>query len=566
MARMIPPIMPEGCPPGERMLFERFASDPSTAGWSVLHSLDIARHRRQVQGEADFVVVAPGLGVAVIEVKSHRSIRREENGTWVLGSQPPRAKSPFQQASDEMHSIRDYLQKRRVALQGTPIVFAVWFTHIRARRILPTSPEWHPWQLLDRDDLEGGPGSAVSRTLEAGRKHLRDRVSGLQIDADQPSSKKTAAIVSALRPKFELATTANELKTSRSRALSSFLEEQYDALDAMAEERTVIFTGPAGSGKTFLAVEACRREVSNHATGLLLCFNSGLGRHLERTVQIAGLEVSTLHRFMLQLTKLQVPESPTDEFWTNELPNAAVEILLDAEYAYDFLVVDEIQDVCSPQYLDVLDLLVKGGLAGGRCLYFGDFDRQAIYGARDGRDVLKSRAGTLVSYKLSSNCRNLPRIGHTVEYLSNMEPGYARFRRQDDGQTTKHYWYKTDDQQVPLLIRAVRELRDEGFTAGEIVILSLRAKDSAAARCDDSWLSPQLSESTEAPANRIRTCTVHSFKGLESAAVVLTDIDDSSRRDFADLLYIGLSRATDRLVILATRDAIGSQVLPERTF
>jgi hypothetical protein len=43
------------------------------------------------------------------------------------------------------------------------------------------------------------------------------------------------------------------------------------------------------------------------------------------------------------------------------------------------LVIDEAQDLLEDEYLDVLDLLVKGGLAGGRWAFFGDFERQAIY-------------------------------------------------------------------------------------------------------------------------------------------------------------------------------------------
>ena len=39
--------------------------------WDVLHSLDLAQRGSGPLGEADFVVIAPGFGVMVIEAKTY---------------------------------------------------------------------------------------------------------------------------------------------------------------------------------------------------------------------------------------------------------------------------------------------------------------------------------------------------------------------------------------------------------------------------------------------------------------------------------------------------------------
>ena len=50
---------------------------------------------------------------------------------------------------------------------------------------------------------------------------------------------------------------------------------------------------------------------------------------------------------------------------------------------------------------------------------------------------------------------------------------------------------------------------------------------------------------------RTHYSSIYRFKGLEARAVVLTDIDDlSSSRDLS-LVYVGATRATHRLVVLA---------------
>src|SRR5687767_10592665 len=116
---MIPPVVgDETSSPGERELFERFSRDPQTSGWVVLHSLDVPRHRRQLMGEIDFVIAVPGLGVLCLEVKSHRSVRRDPDGMWHLGQGGPTRTGPFRQASEGMHSLRQYVTERAPEMGG----------------------------------------------------------------------------------------------------------------------------------------------------------------------------------------------------------------------------------------------------------------------------------------------------------------------------------------------------------------------------------------------------------------------------------------------------------------
>jgi Nuclease-related domain/UvrD-like helicase C-terminal domain/AAA domain len=555
---MIPPMISSDAPPGERQVFERLASDPLTDDWITLHSLALAQHVRQTQGEADFVVIVPEHGVAVIEVKSHTKVARLPDGQWQLGSHPPTGRGPFQQANEEMHSIRRYLRARGADLHPVPVVSGVWFTHIQARTTLPASPEWHEWQVLDLDDFRTGAARAVRRLLILGRDHLSDRLPVLRTRPYQPDTAAAAALAAILRPRFEVSAAPADVRRERESRLSAFLDEQYDALDAMSDNRSVLFTGPAGSGKTFLAVEAARREQAKGGSGRLLCFNRLLGQHLGSTVQsTAALEVGSLHSQLLRIAAVPPPPHPDRLFW-EELLITATDRLLEDNFARDFLVVDEMQDLASPEYLDVLDLLVKGGLAGGRCLFFGDFERQALYNLEDGRDTLRGRIAGLASHALMTNCRNRPRIGSAVELLAAMSPGYKRYRREDDGAQPRYYWYETAAEREDRTIQAVRDLRAEGYELDEIVLLSPRREGSVAATATDGWLTQILVDTsgTKPRRGRLRHTTIHAFKGLEAPAVVLTDISDATAPGFDALLYVGLTRATDRLSLVATRAAL----------
>lgn len=554
MARMMPNYCIESAPPGERALFAALAADPATNDWIVLHSLGIARHVRQVEGEADFVIIAPGHGVLVIEVKSHQSVAVLPDGRWRLGNHSPTARGPVKQADEAMHSLRDYLVRNGVDLRGVPMICAAWFTHTRARSQLPSSPEWLDWQILDSVDLERGAVGAILRTLRDGTQHL-DSVLHVFRGSVGPDRGGTERIANALRPRFEFATTSGDRRRFRHDELIRFIDEQYLALDAMAENRAVLFTGPAGTGKTLLASEAARREVLQGRSGRLMCFNAFLGRQLKDSfAEIDRVTAGTFHSQLMEVAGIKtVPPEAGPAFWDGELVDAAIEVLLewDDDARADFIVVDETQDLARPEVLDVIDLMLRGGLAGGRLLLFGDFDRQAIYESEDNRPLLRERIGDLTAYGLKVNCRNLPRIAHATETF-NVFPGYQGYRRQDDGIAPTFVRYDRGADQSSKLSSAIRLLRDEGYELGEIAVLSTRRAESAARSTTEPWLRQILVPADGRPrqAGKVVHSTIHAFKGLEASAVVLTDLDRDVASPFEALLYVGITRATDRLVVL----------------
>lgn len=552
MARLIPPVFPQDSAPGEQSVYRAVAAGAHTDDWIVLHSLNIAKHVRNPQGEADFVVIAPKLGILVIEVKSHRQIDVRE-GVWHLGSQAPTTKSPFQQANDAKFSIRNELRRKNIGLYSLPTLHAVWFTGVRARTTLKASSEWHHWEVLDSDDLEKDPVGAIRRTFKEGTAHLDETFRGFSDSGLGPDKATAEKILKALRPNFEMGVVAGDMRSARKNDLIRFVEEQFAALDAMSDNTSVLFTGPAGSGKTFLAMEAARRELELDGHGRLVCFNSLLGRRLNTDMSDdSRITVGTLHSQLLALTEMHAPHNSDSAFWSSKLPELALEALLETNpEPADFLIVDEVQDLLTEPYLDVLDLMVKGGLESGRILLFGDFERQAIFDGGSGRELLKTRMPHLPTHRLTINCRNLPRIGHTVNLYSGLTPGYERFRRDDDGTNPVLVKYSYGDDQSKKLRKAVLALREEHFGLDEIVVLSPLV-DSSAAATADPWLESILEPigSRSPRRGKLRYSTIHAFKGLEAPAIVVTDLDRELVPNFESIMYTGLTRATDRLYAL----------------
>jgi hypothetical protein len=547
---MIPSFIdPQTSSPGEKEVFGVLKAD-APADWTVLHSVNLPQHVRQLEGELDFLVLIPGEAAVCVEVKAHHKVSRDANGLWRMGNDAPVSKSPFVQASEAMHSLSGRLKAADPALGGIPFVSAVVFTHCMFDA---PAAEWDSWQAIDEQVIsQRGLASALIGVASNFRKKcLLNRAAWFRDEQARPTPEDCAKIAGRIRPAFEKAQSPKARRARTMEALDRFTREQFKALDALEMNPQVVFSGAAGTGKTYLALEAARRSAAGGKKTLLCCFNRMLGDWLKaQDVSADGaVEAGTLHSLMLKITGEQPGDSPPASFW-DELPGRAEECLLaDGSPwagAFDVLVIDEAQDLLDKKYLDVLGLLLADGLASGSYRMFGDFDGQSIFTHEDGRQVLKEHSSP-AHYALRENCRNQPPIGRLAASTSGLPNLYDRFRRPEDGATPDFKKYASADEQLANLDDSIDAVRAHGHQLGDIVILSTRA--------DGAWkhLSPpnadRLSSATGVPGTKIRCGTVQGFKGLDAPAVIITDVDEVTTSYGRQLLYIACSRATERLIV-----------------
>lgn len=564
MARMVPPIITDSTlSPGEREVFTRLRDDASTTDWWVLHAYDLARHQRAITGEIDFVIVIPGKGVLCLEVKAARQITRE-NGLWYYGRDghgDPRG--PFKQAADAMYSLRRRIFDEHPDLRRIVFWSAVIFPYVEFR---DSSPEWHAWQVLDTRALHTrGIGLLLERVLDHAREHLTSNPHARWFDpsSSEPTTEQCERIVHALRGDFEFFESPRAALQRREAEVQRFTHEQISALDAMDVNPRVVFQGPAGTGKTVLAVEAARRASAAGKRVLLVCFNRMLGNALQEQTKHFGERVvaTTLHHHMRMAAGLQEFEPSGPDFWQDELPSMAIDRLLardDESFVFDKLIIDEAQDILRENYLDFLDLCLRGGLAAGRWRIFGDFDSQWIYSSADLslQQFLEERGGNAPVYLLTRNCRNTPSIAALTEHLPGLRPVYSDVLRADDHSTPTVHFYRDASQQIQLLESELARLYQEGFSGQDIVVLSTISDQRAvASRVTQPPWRDRLCRLGDVSGGQIGYSTIHAFKGMEAPAVVITDLDHPNNPAFVPLLYVAITRARHRLAILAGENA-----------
>lgn len=572
---MIPPTIDPADTPsvGERLIFNLLRNAPDTDSWFVFHSQRIARVHGKPEGEADFVICIPDLGVLVLEVKSHAEIHRDHQGQWLYGKAQKLGKDPFKQAGDAMYSLMDLL--RTSAPETAKEVFfanAVVFTHTDAS---PVSGEWRPAQIINSNAMsQVGIVEAIVSSLKSSRQHLRDSI-GVVPKSSSGSTLSTEhmdRLRDILRPRVDLVMKPSSAWDLAQAELIRLTEEQYRALDEMVNNELVVFEGPAGTGKTLLAVEAARRAVADGQKVLLLCHNQALARHLASALgDIAGpsIVVGTAHEFFLKVTGLSHDDADGDlqQFYSNVLPLAVLDALTSPTpdnqanrhlTQFDTIIIDELQDLSTSEFLEIIpNLLSRQKEATARIFAFGDIENQAFFekrSAKEIRSLIKSHWGPVSFRTLTVNCRNNQEHVDLLTSLLTVRPPYSKVRDQQDMFKPQIVTFSND--QTLDLVELLDKLDEKGYLKIGTTVLSLSAEEeSAAAQVKEPRWRDRLRPHWKQQSKRsIPYTSVYRFKGLESPVVVLTDISVADLTERHESLYVGITRATALAFLLVNRE------------
>jgi len=538
-AQMFPPHPPSDIPTSERKVWEALASLPD--GWRVFHGVawQALRKGRPGDGEADFVLLHPDVGLIVVEVKGGNI--RLVDGVWYTGDRAgtEHRVDPFEQATTSKRALLGYLHETVPGLGWVPAGHAVWFPFLNVDRDLgPAAPAE---LILDRNDLRN-PDAAVGKICE------RWKLDG-GLDRGQ-----VEAITARLAPTVEVRhTLADDVDDIESRIVE-LTRTQQRAFAGLRTARRVIVYGGAGTGKTVLAVGRAHRLADEGYRVLLTCFNRPLGDLLAAQFTDADTVVAgSFHRLAYAWVNdagLDWPEDPTSEWWND----AAADLVLEAagllDLAFDAVIVDEGQDF-APSWFVALESLLTDP-ASGQFVVFAD-PHQVIY--RDGWEPPYDA----VEYHLDLNVRNTRPIATAVAEVIGADAPTEGI----DGPPVETVSVDDWERMPKAVSRLVHRLvRVEDLDPSSLVVLTQRRddKDLLVARTLAGLSTGELG--SDAP---VVVETIHRFKGLEAdvAVVVLRSLQGALNRALA---YIGMSRARAHLVVVGPEDVVKEISHTDRPF
>lgn len=541
----------------------RFPTDSERAVWARLRDTLrpddtlIANHRLTDSAkdhEADLVVVMPDVGVLVIEVKGAGITLRD--GRWYMfrdGTQTP--VDPVAQARDTRYAITDYVERDprwRAGAHGRlryAHAVVVPFTTLGDDFDLPDCPRW---LIHDKHDLD--------RLAE----RLADIPLGFETHRVAPTADDCELIVEILSGRGVNATPSVEDESDeRQERADRLTQEQGLILGVTRLLRRVEIRGGAGSGKTVLALTQARQLTRGRGGRrpervALLCYSLGLAHHFKRVV--AGWDRRDRPGFVGTFEALAnawgIESGSRDDhsFWEERLPSLMAQRAaeLPSGKRFDSFVVDETQDFAESWWAPLVGAL-RDEADGG--LYLYSDENQRLF-RRFGRPPVP-----LVPLVLDHNLRNTRQIAEVFRPLA---PTRMRLEG-GDGPEVIHVQAAPQDA-LDAADDQVEALLDEGWQPGSIALLTTGRRHPEQVSQQESlgqagyWRSFDEDETFYGH--------VLGFKGLERRAVVLCVNENGQQERFKERIYVGLSRATDRLVVVGDLDVIalaGAEVARELT-
>jgi len=325
--------------------------------------------------------------------------------------------------------------------------------------------------------------------------------------------------------------------------LITLTQQQAQLLNRFGRDPRMVITGPAGSGKTMLAVEKAKSMAGHDKDVLFICFNRQLRDHLREREKDSGVTFHTFHGLCVALAKkAEIPLSVDSggaydaAYFNDELPLALIEACEKLGPMYDALIVDEAQDL-NTDWLESLRLTLRDPEDALIWLFLDD--NQRVFANQ--LEVPKE----FRPFDLTVNCRNTKAIHEEVmkKYEGEITPEVLG----PDGREVE--LYLTADQ--PKLVRQTIErlCGQEEVMPQDIVVLSSHALEKSAVGQAGAGNYSYVKE-PEPLGPSIRFSSIRAYKGLESPVVILCELEDIDGESIDKQLYVGLSRARNHCVVV----------------
>ncbi|HEY8620487.1 MAG TPA: NERD domain-containing protein [Dermatophilaceae bacterium] len=491
--------------------------------------------------EADIVAIIGGAGVVVIEVKGGSV--GVVGGQWRQSGNDRRTFDPVDQARTTKYAIRQYVESdprwsgsSRKRIRWAHSV-ALPDTELHDDFSMPDCPRWAVHGKGDIADLAG---------------RLHDVVVMQETNNVPPSPRDVDLIVEILNGRHLPVLDISADARARWAEVDRLTLEQATLLQVTRLLNRVEVRGGAGSGKTVLALTQTRQLSRGHGGHkaqrvALICYSLGLAAYFKRVVETWDRKhrpafVGTFHALG---RSWGAPDGSRDnsDFWEIELPAIMKELAagLPDGQRFDSFIVDEGQDFADSWWAPIMGAM-KDQETGGLFVYSDE--NQRIFQRFGGPPV------PLVPLILDHNLRNTKQIGEAFNPLAPMRMQL----KGGDGPEVEFVPSAAEDA-VEIADEQVDRLLEAGWKSHEVMLLTtgnrhpVQIERGSASDPVGYWRS--FWDEDDVFYGHVLGC-----KGLERQAVVLCINQDKVTDRSRERLYVGLSRATDQLIVVGDPDVV----------
>jgi hypothetical protein len=525
----------------------------------LFHSLNMAQTGdRKLKAEIDFVYLDSDC-ILFLEVKGSEVKFDSLRNQWYVQGGTKKG-DPFKQAYESLFFTRDTLLPDLFKGKSIPgrlvygigVLFPDCLKPQEFRKTTAGQMEFDPKLIYDYNDHETGNGLVhfiekvkqywSSHPQYAGRAGL--------------SQKETSAISKFFRQDLHFKLPVSDLlkrgnaETQRMTGMQVYI---LDNIKYNPGKGSIIMGGP-GTGKTMLALELLKRSVTEGKKTLLVCYNKNLAEYLNLQcrdfISQGAYTISHLHNLYRDTAYLQSPLGPVinnNDYWSRDLPLQFSRTLSESKKGfYDYLIVDEGQDILNEYHFEALGRLLKGGLESGNWAVFMDKEYQNIFNneAEEYFNYMRDVYPCFVNL-LQLNCRNtVSTVRRAFE-----QTGFPEMPclRTDQVWNSEIKSYTSDIDLRNKVNDTIIKMEKEGILRKDITILCF-TKEQLAAILDSN--PDRYAESAFEVSGKINISTIHSYKGLENRFILVCGPHDYNPYDKKQmsLIYIANTRATAQSV------------------
>ena len=522
---------------------------------------------RKLNGQVDYIYLDNEI-VLFFEVKGG-NIQFDENTKKIIKNYDGRPKDPFKQVTDYLFDFRNNKIKDKFKESYFEQKLAFGYCVLLPDGLKPSNfvndfnkgnglwtIEYSPKYIGDFDDLYNLQNFTkfINNLKNIWKTHKCNSYhNGLTSD-------EVKQVSSFIREKLSFEIPLPKYLQINERETIYYTEQQSREILKLVSKNIqhgFIINGGPGTGKTLIARELLVKRKSLNEKVLFVCRNKSLADFLRNDIKdensdllidttiihINGLFENTIKKnFKMDFDSLDETDLP--EFLLNNKD------LLEGIRTFDYLIIDEGQDLFFEKNIEVLEMFLKGGLESKHFCIFLDIDTQNSYGDYDSiyfNDFISKYNPLQTS--LEKNCRNIRGIIET-SYI------YTGTKTCECMKTTNIvskpiFWDSKNDlfnlikfeikkllaNNVP--IRSISVLTSENLI-NEIVSLDLNIFKKWNKE-EDFFFSKE----------RIMVMTPEDFKGLENNIIIFTGTTSFNPQKSEDvaLWHIAFTRAKDNLFL-----------------
>jgi hypothetical protein len=296
--------------------------------------------------------------------------------------------------------------------------------------------------------------------------------------------------------------------------------QQLSIIEGIKKHPRMILSGVVGSGKTLMAFNALKIGIENNWKCLYLCSSENLRDYIRNSFEENNL------LFAYSYYEFKFIEDNTDN--------------------YDFIVLDEAQNIISNDIIDTMESILKNGTTNGKWLVCLDKEQKNHDIETNFIDIISMIPHE--KYSLNSNIRNPAEIFQIANLLGGKKLSYSRI---PDALNVKFIGYKDENDAsikiFELIDYAIKYLK---LTNEEIIILAPNSLDFSKELTTKNIYSHdnkkfyKITPFKNRTENSIGFSKIDEFQGLECPFVILIGIENLEDPYLRSQYYIALTRST----------------------